>query len=327
MRGIERIVRKVAVWAKNKVNNNKTKRDVASYLKRFIRYSYVDGKCETEEQFEASITRLYHTIEKGLAYENYRAGFGKDNVDMLITTLTQYKEKGFDTRKFCYSTALSCLNIYVSKNREYGVKNESLEKGIQSLAGTPNSCGGTRMVSRPQGLDRMNYEELVKLRHSIRHFSTIPVELELLKKAIRLAQYTPSACNRQGWKTRIIADKRRILKVLDNQNGNTGFGHEIDKLLVVTADLRTEQRDRELFQAFIDGGMYAESIINSLFYYGIGSVPLSASLTPIQEHVIREEIGIDDAEVLILFIGVGNYPEGDFLTTQSERKKIDVEVM
>ena len=166
---------------------------------------------------------------------------------------------------------------------------------------------------------------MVKSRHSIRHFDAEPVDINVLKEAIRLAQFTPSACNRQGWKTRIIADKEKIKLILENQNGNRGFGQEIDKLLIVTADLRSQQKSRELFQAFIDGGMYAESILNSLFYYGIGAVPLSASLTPLQEKVVRETGNINDAEVLILIIGVGNYPNGSFLTTRSERKPIEVE--
>ena len=114
---------------------------------------------------------------------------------------------------------------------------------------------------------------------------------------------------------------------MENQNGNRGFGHEFDKILIVTSDLRMQQKGRELFQAFIDGGMYAESILNSLFFYGIGSVPLSASLTPTQDKTVRKEIGIEDAEVLILIIGIGNYPKEEFLTTRSERKPIEIEII
>lgn len=35
------------------------------------------------------------------------------------------------------------------------------------------------------------------------NFSDKPVELESVENAVKLAQYTPSACNRQGWKTTI----------------------------------------------------------------------------------------------------------------------------
>lgn len=291
------------------------------YKSKFARYAFVDCECESQQQFEASIIRLYHTIEKGLSYEDYRPGFGRDNINKLIISLEQYSERGFDTNAFFYRTALSCLNEYVDKNVKYGLVDNSLRKRIDSLKGEANTAGGVMTYTRPEHTDKMNFEQLVTNRHSIRHFSDKPVDIDKLKKAIALAQYTPSACNRQGWKTIIVTNKSIIEKVLANQNGNKGFGQEFDKLLLVTADLRYQQRKRELFQAYIDGGMYAENLLNALFYEGIGSVPLSAALTYDQEKKVRSIIGLDDAEVLILFIGIGNYPEGSFLNVRSERKE------
>lgn len=297
------------------------------YYRRFVKHSFVDCKCDSPIQFESSIIRLYHTIEKGLAYEDYRAGFGKENVRNLIISLEQYSSRGYDLTAFFYETALSCLNEYVKKNKEYGFEDLSLEKRISSLPGKANRCGGTIGVSTPVSPEKLNYEELIKSRHSIRHFSKKSVDINELKEAIKLAQFTPSACNRQGWKTRIIEDKNIIRNILNNQNGNRGFGQEIDKLLVVTADLRAQQKNREIFEAFIDGGMYTENLLNCLFFKGIGSVPLSAALVPKQDSNVRGIIDIDEGEVLIAFIGVGYYPEGECLTTRSERKNIDVEVI
>ena len=47
-------------------------------------------------------------------------------------------------------------------------------------------------------LKTLNYENFIKSRHSIRHFGSEAVDVELLREAIQIAQYTPSACNRQG---------------------------------------------------------------------------------------------------------------------------------
>lgn len=318
---------KIASRIKEYMFGDTTRKILRRYYKNFQDYSFVDGKCRDLEQYDASITRLYHTIEKGLSYTDFRAGFGKNNIELLLDSLEQYSNKGFDTSYFFYETSLSCLKEYIRKNKEHGYVDPNLEERINRLPGKANESGGTITVCAPTHPDILTYEQLVTSRHSIRHFSNIPVDIELLKKSIMLAQYTPSACNRQGWKTRIIANKDKINTILANQNGNRGFGQEFDKLLIVTADLRTQQKSREIFQAFIDGGMYAESILNCLYCKGIGSVPLSASLTPEQEKNVRNAIGIDVAEVFILFIGVGNYPDGEFLTTKSERKPIEIEVV
>lgn len=301
---------------------NSTKIQLKSFLRQQNKYAFQNGSCCSYEQYEASITRMYHTVEKGLSYLEYRPGFGKDQIAILISSMEQYAEK-YDTEAFFYRTALSCLFAYTEKNREYGYEDVDLEKRINALSGTPNECGGVICFTpySQEQLCLLNFDDLMRSRHSIRHFSTDPVDIFLLHKAIELAQYTPSACNRQGWKTRIVEDKTILKEILENQNGNRGFGNEIDKLLVITNDLRYYQKDRELFQVFIDGGMYAGSILNSLYYYGIASIPLSASLYPTQEANVRSILNIEDAEQLILFVGVGNYPEV-CQTTKSTRKSI-----
>lgn len=299
---------------------------VGKYYRRFKKYAYVDCECKDYKQFEASITRLYHTIEKGLSFVNYRAGSGVYNVERLLISLEQYYESGYDISAFCYETALSCLQEYIKKNKEYGYGNKELEDRINQLPGKTNQCGGTTNVFAPVS-DEMSYEKLITTRRSIGHFSTQTVDMTELVSAIELAQTTPSACNRQSWRTIVVNEKSIIASILKNQNGNKGFGQEIDKLLVIVDDIRSQQRDREVFQAYIDGGMYAESVLNALFYKGIGSIPLSAALTYNQEKKIRTLLELSDSEVIILFIGVGCYPEGGVLTTKSARKPAEIEII
>lgn len=304
-------------------DNQSESRMSKAYLKRYLESAFTEGDCKNIQQYEACITRLYHTIEKGLAYLEYRPGFGRDNVKKLVDILYKYVET-YDKQTFFYQTALSVLHEYVKKNKEYGYSNEEQEKRINSLSGAPNTSGGILAFTplTTEELRSANFETLILNRHSIRHFSDIPVSLEKIKKALALAQHTPSACNRQGWRTRIISNKKKIEAVLKNQNGNRGFGQEFDKLLVVTSDLRYFNRERELFQGYIDGGMYAMNLLNGLYYEGIGSVPLSASLSEVQEESVRKILNIDNAEILILFIGVGNYPD-ICQTTKSERKDVE----
>lgn len=297
------------------------------YYKAYLSNSFNDGDCKNEKQYEASITRLYHTVEKGLAYIDYRAGFGKDNVQILVESMEHYS-KEYNTDAFFYRTALCVLNEYVEKNKKYGISNPELEERINKLPGISNGKGGCIVFKQPtiEELEKMNFEKLLKNRHSIRHFSSEEVDIETVKNAIKLAQYTPSACNRQGWNARIVENPNKKQVILKNQNGNRGFGQEFDKIIVITGDLRYFNHSRELFQVYIDGGMYAMNIINSLYYNNIASVPLSAALTQDQEKEIRRALGIEEAEVFILIIGIGNYPK-ECCTTRSERKPGNVVVI
>lgn len=299
---------------------------INNYLKH-LKYSFEDTKCNSVEQYRASIIRLYHTIEKGLSYSDYRPGFGKDNIDKLIVTLEQYSKK-YDIKECFYETALDCLYKYIKKNLEFGVSDAILESRIKSIPGNLNGLGGTIEIASitQEELKTLNYENFIKSRHSIRHFGSEAVDVELLREAIQIAQYTPSACNRQGWVIRIVESKDAIDTILENQNGNRGFGHEIDKLVMITCDVRAFQKNRELFQPYIDGGMYAQSVLNALYYKGIGAIPLSASLAGSQEKKIRKKVGINKSEVFILFIGVGTYPDS-CKTTRSERMPVDIRLV
>ena len=307
-------------WIKNKLFNGE-KKQLHNYYSRYCKYAFIDNLCNSYEQYEASITRLYHTVEKGLSYEDYRPGFGKENINTLISSMNNYSKK-YDINAMFYKTGLSVLYQYIKKNNEYEYYDIEIEKKIKELPGEPNNAGGVIEIKNIYVKNKqMNYKELMKSRHSIRHFTKLDVDINLIENALKIAQYTPSACNRQGWNTYIISDKEKMKRVLKNQNGNRGFGEEINKLLLITFDLRYSNRHREIFQAYIDGGMYAANILNALFYEGIGAVPLSASLTKEQEKNIRIILDINEAEVFILFVGLGNYPE-TCLTTCSERRNI-----
>ena len=292
------------------------------YYRRFIKYSFLGTKCRDERQYEAVITRWYHTIEKGLAYTNFRSGFGKRNLDFLLTSMENYVSDGYSPKEFFYETALSVLAAYQKKNARYGYIDEKLNARIAKLPGKPNNFGGTidNACISLSDVQKLNYKDFVCSRHSMRHFSAEPVDKERILKAIQLAQKTPSACNRQGWQARIILDKEIMKKVLQNQNGNEGFGQEFGGLICVTGDLRCFNREREIYQVYMDAGMYAQSILNALHFENIASVPLSGSLTLAQEKNVRKLLGIAECEVIVMFIGIGNYPD-EGLTTRSERKE------
>lgn len=294
------------------------------YLKRFYKYSFSEGNCKTYEQYEAAITRKYHSIEKGLSYSEFKPGFGKDIVESLIVLLKNYVAK-YDVTAFFYETALSCLKEYLKMNKEHGWENEELENRILALPGSPNEKGGTVLTGANalSDVQTMDYKTFVESRHSVREFSEEPVSLDEVKLALELAQKTPSACNRQGWSTIVITDKEKIASVLANQNGNRGFGDKINCLLLVTCNLQYFNRSREVFQAFIDGGMYAMSVLNALHYEKIATIPLSASLTLRQARNIRQIVGMKKSEIPILLIGAGRYPS-ECLTTRSERREADI---
>ena len=251
----------------------------------------------------------------------YQYGAGRKAYFQLVNTLFEYK-KDFGTEDKIYRLALITLKTYIEKQKG---GNESIDEISQAFERLKTEYEAIpirypQVINNQKSPDysRINYSDFSRGRHSVRHFSKVPVSEDILIEAVKLAYNTPSACNRQGWKPYIIVDEDKKRQVLDNQNGNKGFGEEISSLIVVTFDLRYSNLDRELYQAFVDGGMYTMGLVYALHYYNLATVVLSASLYAKQEDNIREIIGMHDAEVLISFIGVGNYAD-KYMVTDSLR--------
>jgi nitroreductase len=96
--------------------------------------------------------------------------------------------------------------------------------------------------------------------------------------------------------------------LLSFHNGNKGFGHKLGAVLIVTADLRALYEIGERNQAWIDGGLFAMSLVYALHAARLGTCMLNWSVDCEHDQVFRKEFDVPDHEVIITFIGVGCVP-------------------
>ena len=168
---------------------------------------------------------------------------------------------------------------------------------------------------------RADFKAFSQTRFSIRDFSEKAVAIGLIEDAIRVAQKTPSVCNRQTSRVHVVrgAKKKRLLEC---QNGNRGFGDLADTVLVVSSDLCSFCGVQERNQAFIDGGMFAMSLLLGLHYVGLGACALNWSVDREADQRLREFFSIEDSECIVLLIAVGHLPE-QFSVARSARKELE----
>lgn len=298
-------------------------------FKRFLRNSTIDAKIRTKTQMCALITMDYHRIEKGLALKNPRLGFGSEIIDRLISNLKQYCQKyGIDeTVQF----AINTLSAYYEFNLKQGLDNQQLYQEINTLKSHDisygNTLGGVMEVTKDQILAAVptDYRAFTESRYSVRNFAPIEVDIKLIKTAIAIAQKTPSVCNRQSAKVHIYSDPKDKEKVLSFQNGNRGFGDQASKVLIVTSDLQHFISVGERNQCWIDGGMFAMSLVYALHSLGLGTCCLNWSVDFLTDRNLKKNAGISDSESIMMMIAVGHLPN-KFKVAQSPRKNID-EVM
>lgn len=294
---------------------------------RFLRFSAILNEYSTKIRHQGRIIAHYHVIEKGLSLKEPRTGFGVAVVNNLVSILKKYqKQYGLDE---VGQVALNTLSSYYHFNADRGQDNQELLKEITILKeAVPNhhlctTYGGVKPVMKKDILEasNVNFLEFANARYSIRNFSSESVDFAIIQDAVSIALKTPSVCNRQTWKVHIFSDAEMKRKVLSHQNGNRGFGDTADKILIVTSDLNYFTNPGERNQGFIDGGMFAMSLIYALHSLGVGTCCLNWSVTYQVDQALRCDAGISDSEIIIMMIAVGHMPD-QFCVAQSSRKKV-----
>jgi len=294
-------------------------------IKRYLKYSTTIKSAKTFKQLESRIFAHCHVIEKGLSLNETRLGYGKDIINSLIELLKKYKFHKYPEDSIVFKTAISVTNSYIEFHEKNKYSVEKLKDQIKSISNYKgNEYGGVKTFKKKQILEygKSNFYNMAINRFSIRNFTTEPVELEKIIEAIKIAQKSPSVCNRQSAHVCIIQEQKIKNQVLALQNGNRGFSHLIDKILIITSDLQSFDGIKERNQAFIDSGIFTMSLLYGLQYEGIGACTLNWCSDIGTDKKLRKIIKINESENVILMIAVGNLPEV-IKVTKSSRKNLN----
>ncbi len=295
-------------------------------LKLFYKYSFKKNISRSKESEMAFLTKQYHIVEKGLALPNPRLGFGKEKINLLLDRTTIYKEKyGED---ILVLSVKNCLSEYITFNRQNNVaiKGAYFDR-IQDFIGeeVQQKKGGTVLIHKNElkSTIDIDFEKFVKSRFSVRDFDTTEVAIDTIKKAIDIAKYAPSVCNRQSWKAHAYVDKKDILPLLKIQGGNNGFTESINKLLVITTDIKAFTT-LESNQLYIDGGLFSMNVVLSLHSLGIGACCLNTCFPFTSEKKAKEIGGIPMNEKIIMMIGIGNLKDSYKVAISRKKELSDI---
>lgn len=280
-------------------------------FKRFVRLSASSGLL-TQEKMQAYLIKEYHAIEKGLALRYPRPGFAAIRISNLIKILSQYIATfGRDSVS---DVTIGCLIEYKEYDRLNNKISNPVIQQIDSVIKdyspvVSSNVGGTKIVNKADILSSIDFDfsGFMRSRFSTRDFTDEVVDRQLILDAIQTASFTPSVCNRQAWKVYLVDYNNKDLrdKFLSVQNGNKGFGEHISSLLVVTGKL-SSFFSYERNQVFIDGGMFAMSLVLALHSKGLGTCCLNTSYTAEKAEAFNNVTNIDEDCVPIMFIGVGH---------------------
>lgn len=294
--------------------------DAGYDLYRYLRYSNAIYQSSGDRQkLETLLFFYYHKIEKAMALPIVKPLFGLSYIETTLDLAEKWARNTNDVEAVVFRGAYAALAQY--QNQVQPALSQSrpdialrLNRFLVDYE-NPNQepgLGGTVEVfygEDTEFLHDINFEQLVRHRHSIRNFIKKPVPDSAIMQAVKIAQRTPSVCNRQCWRVHVFTSPADKAKILQYQNGNEGFGHLADRVILITADLRGFLSSGERHQATIDSGMFAMTLILALEAQGIVSCCLNLCFSAFEENAFRRESGISRWEVPIMLIVIGYPPE------------------
>lgn len=302
--------------------------EIFYYSRLILKHNASIGTDSNINKMQYTLLRENHVLEKGMSIRDSRKNFGEIKALNLIMRLNKYVDLYLEEDKKFLNYPLSTLLSYIKYIKKEGGDISKVESGYNELVGKIelndiSIKSGIEFVYKKELLNECNKDfcSLLLSRHSIRYFSKEIPSIDLINKALYLASYTPSACNRQGWFTYVFSGELNQ-KLLKWQTGARGFEDEIHCSILVTADLNAFLYN-EIHQVYVDGGLYAMNLINSLHSLGLGTIPLSCGLGCSKLREMNTIFEIPENRVPILIVGVGVVLD-KFKVAISKRKDISV---
>ncbi|HPG39330.1 MAG TPA: nitroreductase family protein [bacterium] len=294
----------------------------------YSRWSGTFSWSRTQRTLQAYIIRMYHGIEVGLSYPDPKPGFGMKTVNRLVSALEKYAKK-YQLDFFC-KIALNVLQSYVEFNHKLGIEFENLNRRLQALhkqvpAALQGETGGGYINIKSTDIflpGEPGFAHVIATRHSFRQYTSAPVDMAIIEKAVQMAIQSPSACNRQPVRVHVLQDKVVRDKILKLQNNQRGWRDQPDKMLLVTSSVEFYRESRERYAPFIDGGLFAMTLVWALHAQGVGTCCLNLNLDRAGIRRLKKAAGLHQADVPIMLIAAGMLPEENTVAV-STRRSVD----
>ena len=297
---------------------------------RFLAHSGMNKSRDSREERAARITLYCHQVEKGLSLAQPRPGFGMTVIPGLLDDLDAFIDRYGLVHPA--ATAVAALQSYLDHHERIAHPVADVRDRFAAILAKHGLCrenvldqiGGAISIDRArlQAEREGGFRRFFESRYSVRQYSGGVIPEEDIREAVRLAQKTPSVCNRQAWRVHAFSEKQQLARLLELQNGSKGFGDQSSALLVVTCELHSFLGVPERYQAWIDGGMFAMSLCLTLHDLGYGSCCLNWSKMPSEDKAMHKLAGIPDSEQIIVLLAVGTLPE-TFSVAHSYRPDVD----
>ena len=278
--------------------------------RRYHGHAAPAGQVSNAGNGRALMMYFTHSVEKGLSRQDFRPGFGERPVSALAKLMNAWIDEGRGQEDSFFVSACASMRVYFTRHQQLGIdvgdKRALFSHAVLEAISRTSEDGGVRELElagpRPEG-----FALLATRRVSLREFDQGPVANDVVIRAIETALSAPSACNRQSARVHVISEPDLIDRVLRIQGGLGGYSRP-PLLVLITSETSCYVEATERNQPFVDGALFAMSLIYALEDAGLGTCALTSMLWSDREKSVRQLLSLSPSEALVTFVAIGQRP-------------------
>ena len=268
-----------------------------------------------------------HLLEKGMEHFELRP-FGKEKARNLMSLIKNQSKLENYKSLFSIINGVNTLREYKKIYEAHGWDNYEEYKKVKEFLKDYNDiefqkAGAFILTKKELEIDyNIDYLKFIKSRHSTRNYKKQPIKSEDVKKAVEMAKYSASACNRQFIKLHFYPSGKMRDNVIHYASGKGGLYLEGVNTFIVTFDVNGLSWAGERNQGYFNAGLYSTNLINAFHSLGIGTCFIEFANSSKDEEELKKMNDIPEYERIAVIIFAGYYDEKSIFTV-SPRKNIE----
>jgi len=271
------------------------------------------------------LRRNIHRLEKGLIIKNRRPVFALGYIKPTVANFVELMSNKILFEK--YEDDLNWAKQVLNKYFSVVEINDDLKKTKISFDKVVINSSNIFSNLLPYKFDEISniplinfeqFQSLVNKRRSVRLYKNKTVNNSIIEKALGLAKYSPSPCNRYSVRYHCISDKVLINKLGTTVGGAKSFMDNVPTLIAITSIGAAFQGLYDRHATYIDASLSLMTFVYSLETMGVSSCVINWPKVPKNDLLARKYIDLEESENIIMLLSVG-YAENKGMIPYSQK--------
>ena len=267
-----------------------------------------------------------HTLEKGMEHFELRP-FAAKKIEHIMSLIRRQSQFENHISTFSFINGINTLREYKKIYDDHGWNDKEEYKTVKDFLKDYNNIehqktGAFILTKKELEKDfRIDYLKFLKSRHSTRNYKNEAIKFEDVQKAMEMAKYSASSCNRQFIKVHFYPSGKMKENVIRYSIGKGGLYLEGVNTFIISFDTNALSGVGERNQGYFNAGLYSTNLVNAFHSLGIGTCFIQFNNSVKEEEELKKLNNIPEYERIAVILFAGYYDEKSIFAV-SPRKDI-----